>query len=232
MRTFFRMAILASIVTLALMNWLGSRTATQEEQAAKQLGFIDRAEYKEAEKAGFKDVKAYRAHHSKVADDKVKAERAALWDAVDRAVSQLANTKTTSSLGNSTRDATLLLGWRGLYFRANTVASSVEEKKKLDLLEERLQTAQKAAFPRLRSAYIKEANEKLWIEDGKVKSGGSGRIVFYHGSFLLNRNIQKMADKLHSLLSVEYRFKQLCFAPYEGSNMTCYDLSPSADSSL
>lgn len=101
-------------------------------------------------------------------------------------------------------------------------------------LRAKVTNQQRIEFPRLRKAYGEILKDKLWPENIKVTTKGSGHttLEFVGGLFASNRNIQDTQQTLSEMLHL-LRFKRANYKWYDyDDEYTYYSMKTVADSEL
>lgn len=95
---------------------------------------------------------------------------------------------------------------------------SEAEKATLSKFKNKLASVQAEEFPKIRKAFGKILNEKLWIDNGKATVSGATNaiITLYHRDYILNRKKDEAYKIIHPVL-LKLRFKIVKFFPYEGA---------------
>lgn len=89
-------------------------------------------------------------------------------------------------------------------------------KSKHNELSNYLIKIQKEIFPKIRKEYFLDIKEKMWLENIKVTSSGTGtsRLHFEGGLFASNQNKQDFQNLISSTIR-DYRFKRVYYKWYE-----------------
>ena len=93
---------------------------------------------------------------------------------------------------------------------------------------------QKETFPKIRKEYFLDIKERMWLENIKVTSIGTGtsRLHFEGGLFASNRNKQDFQNLIDSTIK-DYRFKRVYYKWYEyDENGIYYTINSKEDGEL
>ena len=114
------------------------------------------------------------------------------------------------------------------------VRTNPEIKKKAAELKRRLSQHQSREFPRMRRAWAKEADEKMWENDVDVTVAGNAaqNLTLVGGLFAANRNIKETQKTLSPIIE-GLRFKRINFKWIRSADeYTYYTLETPADSEV